>query len=159
MRSFAFDLHPAASKAAGAGRFEPLDQADMQATLARLESLARILDSVVRIPGTDVRVGVDALLGVVPVLGDLASQLISGYLILEARRLGCSRWTIARMAANSTIDTVVGAIPIVGDVFDVMYRSNLKNIALLRRHIETNGVRPAAARDGVIIEGRAERVG
>ena len=139
-------------------RVERLASVNSQAVLARLEALSRLLDSAVRIPGTDIRVGVDALIGVVPVLGDLASKAISAYLILEARRLGASRWTIARMSANTTIDAVVGSIPIIGDAFDVMYRANLKNIALLRRHLEQRGAIPASRHPGAVIDGYAERV-
>ncbi len=83
--------------------------------------------------------GFDALLGLVPVIGDAISSAISGYIIWEARRLGAPRLLIVRMATNTAIDTVVGAIPIVGDAFDVAYKSNRKNVALLRRHIERRG--------------------
>ena len=112
---------------------------DVEAGLARLEALARVMDSIVRIPGTDVRIGVDALIGLIPVVGDLASQVVSSYLIWEARQLGASRLVIARMIANSAIDTLLGAVPIAGDAFDVMFRANLKNIALLRAHLEKTG--------------------
>ncbi|MGQ0455637.1 MAG: DUF4112 domain-containing protein [Hyphomicrobium sp.] len=119
-------------------------------SLARLDALANMMDSAVAIPGTNVVVGFDALLGLLPVIGDAISSAIGGYIILEARRLGASKIVIARMAANTTIDTVVGAIPIVGDVFDVAYRLNRKNVALLKRHIEKRGL---GARNGRTIEG------
>lgn len=112
---------------------------DLEAGLARLEALARLMDSIVRIPGTEVRIGVDALIGLIPVVGDLASQVVSSYLIWEARQLGASRLVIARMIANSAIDTLLGAVPVAGDAFDVMFRANLKNIALLRAHLEKTG--------------------
>jgi len=73
------------------------------------------------------------------VIGDLVSQAISSYLIWEARQLGASRLVIARMIANSALDTVLGAIPLAGDAFDVMFRANLKNVALLRSHLEKTG--------------------
>jgi hypothetical protein len=124
-----------------------------------------VLDSAVRIPGTDVRVGLDALIGLVPVVGDLVTKAVSGYMILEARRLGVSRWTIARMAANTTLDTVVGMVPVVGDAFDVMYRANAKNVALLRRELERRGATVGAAPRGMtgskagrVIDGTAERI-
>lgn len=130
---------------------------DVSGSLERLDQLARLLDSAVKIPGTDVRIGVDALIGLVPVFGDLASKAISAYLIMEARKLGASRWLIARMAANTTLDAVVGSVPVLGDAFDLMYRANEKNMALLRRHIERKGVAPAGR--GPVISARAERIG
>lgn len=134
------------------------DAASPEAVLARIDALAKLLDSVVRIPGTDIRVGVDALLGLVPVAGDLVSKLISSYIIYEARRLGASRWLIARMAANTTLDAIVGSVPILGDAFDVMYRANLKNMALLKRHLEKTGVRAHTVANGTIIDGEAKRL-
>lgn len=112
---------------------------DIEAGIARLEALAKTLDAIVRIPGTDIRIGLDALIGLVPVLGDVVSQAISSYLIWEARQLGASRLVIARMIANSAIDTLIGAVPVAGDAFDVMFRANLKNVALLRSHLEKTG--------------------
>jgi hypothetical protein len=111
--------------------------------LARLDTLATVMDSAFRIPGTNVVMGVDALLGLVPVIGDAISGAIGGYIIWEAKRLGVSRFLIARMTMNTTIDTVVGAIPVLGDVFDVAYKSNHKNVALLKSHIEKHGLHNA----------------
>ncbi len=136
-------------------RNERADHADIEQTMARLDTLGRVLDSAVRIPGTDLRLGVDAIVGLVPVVGDAITTAISGYVIYEAHRLGASRWTIARMAANTTIDGVVGMIPIVGDAFDLMYKANSKNIALLRRHLERRG----AAQGRVTIDGTSSRIG
>ena len=85
--------------------------------------------------------GVDAMLGLVPVIGDAISAAIASYIIWEARRLGAPRWLITRMAMNTTLDTLVGSIPVVGDIFDVAYKSNLKNVALLKRHAEKHGAR------------------
>jgi hypothetical protein len=111
--------------------------------MLRLETLAKVMDSAIQIPGTKVVMGLDALLGLLPVAGDFISGLISSYLIWEARQLGAPRWLIARMSMNTALDTLLGSIPIVGDVFDVAYKSNLKNMALLRRHLERNGLRDA----------------
>ena len=110
-----------------------------ETTAARLEALARLMDGAVQIPGTTVRIGLDAFIGMVPVAGDFVSALISSYLIWEARRIGAPRWLIARMAANTLLDTTIGAIPVAGDVFDVFFRSNMKNMARLRRHLERKG--------------------
>ena len=133
---------------------EPLlgPASDVDAAVARLEALATVLDSLFVIPGTNVRIGVDAILGLVPVVGDLLSQAISGYLIWEARRLGASRLVIWRMVANSVVDTVIGAVPVAGDAFDVVFRANKRNVALLRAHLEKKRAKE-------IIEGDWRRVG
>jgi len=125
---------------------------DVDAAVARLDVLATVLDSLFVIPGTNVRIGVDAVLGLVPVVGDLLSQVISGYVIWEARRLGASRLVIWRMVANSAVDTVIGAVPVAGDAFDVVFRANKRNIALLRSHLEKKRAKE-------IIEGDWRRVG
>jgi hypothetical protein len=106
------------------------------ATRARLDTLARWLDSAIRIPGTSVRVGVDAALNVIPGLGTLASKGISGFIVLEARRMGVPTGILLRMMANVGIDFVISAIPVVGWFGDVFYRANLKNIALLQAHLD-----------------------
>jgi sugar (pentulose or hexulose) kinase len=124
-------------------------------SLARLEALARLMDGAFVIPGTSIRVGLDAIIGIVPGIGDAISGVISSYLIWEARKLGVSRWTLTRMAANTLLDTTVGAIPLAGDVFDVMFRANMKNMALLRRHLERKG---HTGRFGPVIEGEAVRI-
>lgn len=113
-------------------------QRDIQASYERIAQLSRVMDSMVGIPGTNVRLGVDALLGLVPVIGDVLSQAISTYLIWEARKLGVSRFTMARMIGNTLLDTVVGAVPFAGDLFDVAFRANMKNLRLLERHMEKN---------------------
>lgn len=120
-------------------RVEHYVDSEIAASVARIEALARIMDSMIEIPGTNVRVGFDALIGVVPVVGDILSQLISSYIIWEARRLGASRFTIARMIGNTAIDTVIGMVPFAGDAFDVVFRANTKNLALLKAHLAKNG--------------------
>ncbi|HEX6610214.1 MAG TPA: DUF4112 domain-containing protein [Hyphomicrobiaceae bacterium] len=120
--------------------------------MARLDALARLMDSSLTFPGTNVRFGLDAIIGLVPVAGDLISNAISTYIVWEARKLGVSRWTVARMIANTAVDTVVGAVPIVGDAFDVAFRGNMRNLALLKAHIARNDLR------GPVIEGSAVRL-
>jgi Domain of unknown function (DUF4112) len=110
--------------------------------LIRLEALAKLMDGAIVIPGTNVRMGLDGLIGLIPGIGDVVSGVISSYLIWEARQLGASKWLIARMVGNTALDTVIGAIPIAGDVFDVMFRANIKNMKLLRQHIEKQAPRP-----------------
>jgi hypothetical protein len=125
-------------------------------SLERLEALAKLLDSSFFVPGTNIRMGLDGVIGLVPVVGDLISGAISSYLIWEARRLGASRWVIGRMAANTLIDTTIGAIPIVGDAFDIVFRTNVKNLALLRKHLARKGL--IAPGSGTVIDGQAVRV-
>lgn len=120
---------------------ERVDRNEMRAAYARVEALARTMDSIVLIPGTNVRLGVDALLGLIPVVGDIVSQAIASYIIWEARRMGVSRWTMARMIGNSLVDMTIGAVPVVGDAFDVAFRANLKNLALLKADLERRGIR------------------
>lgn len=102
--------------------------------IARARSLARILDSAVGVPGTPLRIGLDAILGLIPGGGDIAGAALSGYIVLTAARHGASKAVIARMLLNVLLDTTIGAIPVLGDLFDVAYQSNMKNVALLERH-------------------------
>jgi Domain of unknown function (DUF4112) len=125
----------------GASSASTLPAGEFEESFARIEVLAKMLDSAIQIPGTKVVMGVDAMLGLVPVIGDAISAAIASYIIWEARRLGAPRWLITRMAMNTTLDTLVGSIPVVGDIFDVAYKSNLKNVALLKRHAEKHGAR------------------
>jgi Domain of unknown function (DUF4112) len=136
-------------------RIDRFDSARTEQSLARLEAMAKLMDSAFVIPGTKIRMGLDGLIGLVPVAGDLVAGLVSTYLIWEARQLGASRWVIGRMMANTALDTLVGAVPLVGDAFDVLFRANMKNMALLRRHLEKRGLR---AGGGPVIEGEAVRV-
>lgn len=130
--------------------------AEIAAAAMRIEMLSRLMDDMFTLPGTNMRIGLDAIIGIVPVLGDLISQAVSSYLIWEARRIGVSRLTIARMIGNSAIDTVVGFIPFVGDAFDIAFKANMKNLNLLKAHLEKRGFRPSA--DGLVIDGTARRI-
>lgn len=103
---------------------------------ARLETLARFLDSAIRVPGTNIHFGADALLNLIPGVGTLTSKSMSAYLIWEARRLGVPMSTLLRMMGNVGVDFVISAIPLVGWVADVFYRSNLRNMDLLREHLD-----------------------
>lgn len=97
----------------------------------RLERYAWLLDSSLRLPG-GFRIGVDGLIGLVPGIGDAAGALLSSYIIAEAVRMKAPRWVILRMALNVALETVVGAIPVLGDLFDFVYKANQKNVALLQ---------------------------
>ena len=103
-----------------------------------LERLAHWLDSVFEIPGIRLRFGIDALLGLLPGVGDTASALASVYILQAATKFGVPRITLARMTLNIVIDLLMGALPIVGDVFDLYWKANRKNVELLRRHVKAN---------------------
>ncbi|WP_298725653.1 DUF4112 domain-containing protein [uncultured Ferrovibrio sp.] len=114
----------------------------------RLEALARLLDSAVRVPGTDIRVGLDPVLNLIPGVGTLIAKGMAAYLIWEARRLGVSNSTMLRMIGHVGIDLMISWIPVVGWVGDVFYRANIKNIELLREHLDrSDGVIDAAVKN------------
>ena len=100
----------------------------------QLAALARWMDSVFEIPGTGIRIGFDPILGLVPGLGDALTTLVSFYILAAARRYGVPRITLLRMAANIAIDLALGSVPILGDMFDVFWKSNVRNVALLEKH-------------------------
>lgn len=102
----------------------------------RVEALERMLEGLFKVPLLGRRFGFDALLGLVPVAGDLLAGVIGLYLVWEGRNLGMSRWQVARMLANVGIDTMVGAVPIAGDLFDFLYRSNTRNLRIIRQHLD-----------------------
>lgn len=104
-------------------------------SLARLERLARFLDTAIAIPGTRIRFGADTVIGLVPGVGDVITTLTSAYLIYEAHRLGVPRHLLARMIGNVAFDAVIGVVPVLGDVADVFWRANTRNIRLLREHL------------------------
>ncbi len=111
------------------------DEAD-ERELARLQSLADWLDTRFRIPGTSIRFGLDGLVGLIPGLGDLAMLAPAFYLIVRAARLGAPLHVLARMLINTSIDLVIGAIPVIGDIFDVAFKADRKNTVLLARFLE-----------------------
>ena len=121
-------------------------------SVARLEALAHLLDTAFVIPGTKQRVGLDAVLGLIPGIGDLVSTALASYIIWEAKQLGLPRWKIARMIGNVALDTTVGAIPLAGDLFDVAFKSNRRNLKIVREHLERTGGLPRT------IEGQAVRI-
>ena len=104
--------------------------------IARLDALASLLDTAVIVPGTNIRFGIDALIGLVPGIGDVITTAMSLYIVHEARQLGAPRHLIARMLANVALDGVVGAVPLLGDAFDVMWRANRRNMTLLRNYLD-----------------------
>jgi hypothetical protein len=101
----------------------------------RLRRIAKLMDSQIRVPVLGLRIGADAVLGLVPGVGDAITGLIGAYLIYEAQRLGIPRSAVLRMVANIAFDTAVGAIPVAGDIWDFFFRANDRNMQILARHI------------------------
>lgn len=110
---------------------EPQGPPELQA----LEGLAWMLDSSIRIPGTNMRIGLDAALGLIPVVGDLIGMAVSGFILMQAARMGVPRVTLMRMGFNVTLEAVVGLVPIAGDAFDMAWKANQRNVELLRAHV------------------------
>lgn len=120
--------------------------------LNNARALARVLDTAVGVPGTKLRIGLDAILGLIPGAGDAVSAALSGYIILAAARAGASKPVLLRMVGNVLLDTVIGAVPVLGDLFDVAFRSNARNVALLERHaVDPARVDSGSRRLGVVI--------
>lgn len=108
--------------------------------IRRLRRLADWLDSRWTIPGTGIRIGLDGIASIVPVVGDSVTGVVSAWMVLEAARLGVPRATLARMAWNVGLDWTVGSIPVAGTLFDIGWKANNRNLALILRHLEQRGV-------------------
>ena len=106
-----------------------------QAEIERLDRLADLLDSRFRIPVIDVRFGLDAILGLIPGVGDFAALLPTAYMIWEGRKMGASNGVIGRMTVNAGLDFVVGSIPVLGSIWDIWFKANRRNMVLLRSEI------------------------
>ena len=107
--------------------------------IERLERLARLLDTAIVVPGTNFRFGADAIIGLMPGIGDTITTALSAWIVYEAHKLGVPRRLLVRMIANVALDGVVGAVPLAGDLFDVMWRANQRNVRLLREHLQAEG--------------------
>lgn len=112
----------------------------------RLRRIAQLYDAGIRIPGTRLTIGLDPLIGLIPGLGDLIGAGIAIWIVAEAAQLGVSGLVLLRMGLNIAIDTLGGAIPVAGDVFDALWKANLKNVRLLERHLIATGVVDRSAR-------------
>nr|WP_226998688.1 DUF4112 domain-containing protein [Tardibacter chloracetimidivorans] len=123
------------------------DRNDPASVRRRIEALEAVLERAFIVPGINRPIGLDAIVGLIPVVGDLLAALMSAYVIWEARNLGMSKWHLARMGANTLVDTAIGAIPLVGDLFDFAFRSNTRNLRIVRRHLDRH--HPSSA----VIEG------
>ncbi|MEY9150996.1 MULTISPECIES: DUF4112 domain-containing protein [Bradyrhizobium] len=114
----------------------PFGDLTREQRLQRLETIAKLLDVAFIVPGTNVRYGIDGLIGLIPVVGDIITTAISLWLVREARLLGAPWHITARMLANVAVDGVIGMVPVAGDAFDVMFRANIRNVRMLRRWLD-----------------------
>ena len=139
-----FDRNAASAAAAAAWeRFQSgsyrYDAAGRRAAVDRIDRLATLFDTALVVPGTNIRFGVEAVLRLIPGIGDAMASALSFYLLVEAARLGVPRLLMIRMIANVVLEGAVGAVPVAGDAFDVMFRANRRNVGLLREHFARTG--------------------
>jgi hypothetical protein len=120
----------------GNSQANPFAALTREQRVARLEALAKLLDVAFVVPGTNIRYGIDGLIGLVPVVGDIITTAISLWLVREARALGAPWHVTSRMLGNVALDGVVGIVPFVGDAFDVMFRANVRNMKMLRKWLD-----------------------
>ena len=109
---------------------------DAAAVRQRIEAMERMLERGFVVPGVNLPVGLDAVVGLIPVVGDVITAAMGAYIVWEASNLGLPKWKLWRMAGNVLFDSAVGAIPVAGDVFDVMFRSNSRNLKIVKRHLD-----------------------
>lgn len=102
----------------------------------RVEAMEAVLERVFVIPGINRPVGLDSIVGLIPVVGDVVTAAMGAYIVWEARNLGMSKLQLTRMAANVGVDTLLGAVPLVGDAFDLLFRSNTRNLRIIRKHLD-----------------------
>jgi hypothetical protein len=119
--------------ALGGISFGPLTR---EQRFARIEALSKLLDVAFVLPGTKIRYGIDGLIGLVPIVGDILTTAISLWIVREARALGAPKYLVARMLGNVAVDGVVGLVPFAGDAFDVMFRANMRNMRILKRWMD-----------------------
>lgn len=112
-------------------------QTDRTRRLARLDRMAKLLDGRFRVPGLGIRFGYDSILGLIPGVGDLVTAVPSAIIIYEAHRMGVRAPVLAQMGANAAVDFVVGGVPVLGDAFDLFFKSHQRNMALLHKELET----------------------
>jgi len=121
-----------------------LPQGSSHPGLKNLNYLAKLMDAQFRVPGTNFRFGLDGLLGLVPGAGDLSTFAVSGYMVWIMARNGASGYILARMVLNILIDSVIGAIPLIGDLFDIAFKANMRNVKLMQEHYQEGRHRGSA---------------
>ena len=112
--------------------------------LKDMDYLARLMDSRFKIPGTNIRFGLDALIGLIPGIGDLSTFAVSGYMIMIMAKNGANGYVLARMITNILVDAIVGAIPLLGDLFDVAFKANMRNMRLMQQYYQEGRHRGSA---------------
>jgi hypothetical protein len=128
VHGFRFDFGNAAAN--------PFGNLTREQRLARLDAVARLLDIAFILPGTNIRYGIDGIIGLIPVVGDIIATALSLWLVREARTLGAPWHVTARMLGNVAVQGVIGTVPFAGDAFDVLFRANMRNVRLLRRWLD-----------------------
>jgi len=125
---------------------QPVEVSRSDPRIARLRTLARLLDSAWGVPGTRYRFGVDAIVGLIPGIGDIVGAVFSVFIVFQAARLGAPPSTLFRMMSNIGLDTIIGEIPLLGDLFDVGWQANNRNMALLDQHLQLPSAAHQASR-------------
>ena len=108
----------------------------------RIEAMEQLLERSFTIPGVNYPIGLDSIVGLVPIVGDLVTAAMGAYMIWEAKNIGLPKWKLYRMAGNVAFDTALGAVPLVGDAFDLLFRSNTRNLKIVKKHLDKH--HPAA---------------
>lgn len=117
-------------------RFELPTGNDPVSIRKRIEAIEFLLERSFVVPGTTYRFGLDQAIGLVPVLGDIVAAAMGSYLVWEARNLGLPKWKLWRMAGNVGFDALLGAVPVVGDAADFLFRSNTRNLRIVKKHLD-----------------------
>ena len=125
--------------------------AEVESRRARLNRLAWLLDSSIRVPGTNFRIGLDALLGLLPGAGDVAGVLLSGFIVLEAARMGAPGKALLLMVFNVAVEAFLGTLPLAGDLFDAAWKANQRNVSLLNAWLDVPGAPPVPSRAPIFI--------
>ena len=102
----------------------------------RIEAMEQLLENSFTIPGINYRIGLDSIAGLIPVIGDFVTAAMGMYIVWEAKNLGLPKWKLWRMTGNVAFDTAIGAVPVVGDAFDLVFRSNTRNLKIVKRHLD-----------------------
>lgn len=113
-----------------------IDTQDPAKIRQRVEWLEMLLERSLTLPGTKMGVGLDSIVGLVPVIGDIITAAMGAYIVWEGRNLGMPKWQLARMSGNILFDTLVGAVPVAGDAFDFLFKSNSRNLKIIKRHLD-----------------------
>lgn len=138
-------VRPAPRAASRAGARS--EAAELARQLQEMRAFARVMDGAVRVPGTRIEVGLDAILGLLPGVGDLLTGALSLSIVYRAWRLGASAAALVQMLCNLALDVVIGSVPVAGDVFDLVWKANQRNVDLLARDLTAQQQHHAAAAD------------